>query len=156
MMIFLTAAIMIFLVSSFDAKALWIKVDIKYGHHEQINGKTFCGDFGMCDTKVGWGTGNMPQNLADRTVLPVKAEINDGNLTLEFKEKLDKKYMFPEGSYVFPISEDQDVKGKDAREFGLKKFTIPKGNYKFDGQTLKIRLTDVKPLDKIDKKDGTN
>jgi len=133
-----------------------IEIKIKYGHHETINGKIFCVDFGICEYEI---IISIPlgarSSSGDFVSFPAEAEVKDGTLYIKFAKKLDRKYMYPEDTYTFPVEKDIHIEGKDAEALGLKKFTIRKGQYKFDGQQLKIRLSNVKANDKKKDADGT-
>jgi hypothetical protein len=147
----------IFPAVEMNAKTIFA-LKIIFGHHETINGKKFCVDFGICETIIiinDQVVSKSSNKMAEGgETIPVVGEINNDVLTFTFQQKLDKKGMSPDGKFIFPITENAEVKGDIAKEFGLKKFTLPKGNYEFDGKTLKIALKDVKPLEK-DRKAGT-
>ncbi len=152
----IAVSLMILSASGNNAHA-GLKIEVKPGHHDKINGKTFCVDFGICEVTITlndhviWGTGG-----SDFVSYPVKSEIKDGVMQLTFPQRLDAKFMYPESSYTFPVSEDIEFKGQAAKDFGFKQFTIRKGDYKFDGQVLNIKLSDIKPLDRQNKNSGTN
>jgi hypothetical protein len=135
-----------------EAREIEVIIEIEYGHKEDINGKIFCVDLGICKARIIIIGLPPPFNRSmsgDFKPFPGSAEVKDETLLIKLSEKLEKKYMYPEGTYTFPVEKDLHIEGKEAEEFGFKKFTIPKGQYKFDGQNLKIRLTKVKPRENV-------
>lgn len=136
--VFFAAMAFAFIGSTFEAPAKGISITIYPGIRSQD-----CKGFGICGIEIIIDLRTASSNGADGTTgvsIAADAEVKGNFLRMELKEKPGKQFMNPKGEFVFPIYEDTKLSEKDAAALGCKSVTLKKGDYRLQGNELKVKI----------------